>query len=468
MNRVPQFLEGERAVLGALILENESFGRVQAILEPNDFHHPVHRTIYEAMVKLREKGEPIDLVTLTAELKSKGTAPISLLVSLVDEVPSAANVLHYARHIKDRSLKRRCVEVANEIASHAQKPSCDANELLTSFENYLTEIRSDYVAIHEDSLWRIKKDTESLLEIEEKILAKEIVEECLPSGFLDIDYYTGGFYAGNVVVICACSGMGKTALALDFSWYMAKEGHPALYCSFEMTRKEVARRIVAKECRVDILDLKRHTCTSQELQLVKKKMSRLVDVPFLVDERNLIPTEITGQIIRLNNRHPEKPIEVLVVDHIQLMGVRDQRQYQRRDLQLGAYMSELKDIAKQYNLVVLVLSQLNRRVAEKGRSSHLPTRADIRDSGAIEENADVIIGVHREYEITKEMDDIYKADAVLIKNRDGRTGKIRLLWKPEWATFTNLDHVDRPEPPELVNEEPIRTLVTEDGEYQLF
>lgn len=465
----PQFFEGERAVLGALILDNEACSRVQGILDTRDFYDPTHQAIYAAMTNLREEGQPIDLVTLSGIMQGLGPKVLSLLVSLVDSVPDAENVLHYARHIKDRSIKRRLIAAAQDLPGHADK---SANELLSEFEGVLTDLRRESVAINEDSLWRIRRDTESLLDLEAKILAKEVVEECLPSGLLDVDYYTGGFFPGNVVVICGCSGMGKTALALDISWHMAKENHPVLYCSFEMTRKEVARRVIAKQCKVNILDLKRHSLNEFVLRNVQEKMAKFAHVPYLVDERNLTPTEIAGQLTRLNNQHPENPIEVIAVDHIQLMGVRDTTQYQRRDLQLGAYMSQLKDIAKQFNLVVLVLSQLNRRVAEKGRATNLPTRADIRDSGAIEENADIIIGIHRQYEITKDPEDSHRADAVLIKNRDGMTGKIKLLWKPEWATFTNLDRSNRPEPIEPVKKveepEPIRVLETQEGTYDLF
>jgi len=468
---LPQFPEGERAVLGALIVDNESYGRIQGVLVPEDFHDSRNRKVFTAMAELREKGEPIDFVTLSGAMKGKDDVPY--ILDLIDEVPSAANVLHYAGHVKDRALKRQIIGISKEMAKLALQDEKDAGELIFECEEMLGDVRLNYVAISEDTLWRLKKDTETLLNLEEKILAKEIVEEKLASGFLDIDHYTGGFYAGNVVVVAGRSGHGKTAMALDIMWTMAKEGNPCLYQSFEMTRPEVARRIVAKECRVDILDLKRHTITEHELDQIRAKMSCWSNAPFIIDERNLTPFEIAAQVTRLNNRHPDNPIKVVGIDHLQLMGVRDTRNYQRRDLQLGAYMSQLKEMAKNLGLVVIVLSQLNRRVSEKGRSG-IPTRADLRDSGAIEENADVIIGVHREYEDSKDEKDKYDADGVIIKNRDGATGRIKLTFKPEWASFTNREKTDRPEPMEPLPAdqpsyaEPTMTLSTQEGEFDLF
>jgi len=261
--------------------------------------------------------------------------------------------------------------------------------------------------------------------------------ERILTGFLTLDRLIGGFDRGNELVLAARPQMGKTSLALDIALHMAKQGRLVVYFSFEMTRRELVRRIVSKECRLNVLRLRHGNLEPWQMDQYKDQFGKGSNLPLIIDEDNYTPSGIETRIRDFNRMASPARVEFLIIDHLQLMGSRDPTRYERRDRQLATYTAGLKDMAKRLSVPVLVLSQLNRQSENRPLNERLPRLSDLRESGAIEADADVVLGLYRKYPDTQADADQSHADLIILKNRSGPTGRLSLTWIPHLAKFSD-------------------------------
>jgi replicative DNA helicase len=231
--------------------------------------------------------------------------------------------------------------------------------------------------------------------------------------------------------------MGKTSLALDIAVHVARSNHLTGYFSFEMTKAELVRRILSKRSRVNVLRMRHGNLEDWQFDQVKGCCSNDRDLPLIIDDGNFTPSQIEAKLRDWNRQVRPGRVEVLIVDHLQIAGATDKKRYERRDLQLAAYTGQLKDLAKRYSLVILLLSQLNRGIENRPPDQRAPRLADLRESGAIEQDSDCVIGLWRKFPDTQQPEDKAHAEICLLKNRSGPIGRLDLTWIPELAMFTD-------------------------------
>ncbi|MEW6352236.1 MAG: DnaB-like helicase C-terminal domain-containing protein [Thermodesulfobacteriota bacterium] len=277
------------------------------------------------------------------------------------------------------------------------------------------------------------------IELLERQSKGEAVERRIATGYPKLDEVTGGFGDGNVIVVAARPGMGKTSFALDVALHLALIGIAVCFFSFEMAAKELLRRVISKMTRIPVLKLRHGDLQEFQVDMIREAQPQLADLPLFFEERNETPQGIEQRVREINRLiHPGR-IGLVVVDHLQLMGSRDTRRYERRDLQLGAYSGQLKTLAKELQLCVIALSQLNRQVESRPLDQRAPRLGDLRESGAIEQDSDIVIGLHRRFVDTQNIADQSHAELVILKNRSGPCGRINLKWLGNLATFRPAD-----------------------------
>lgn len=279
-----------------------------------------------------------------------------------------------------------------------------------------------------------------LVETEIAVLERQLDGEehiRIQSGFPSLDRITGGFLPGNLVVLAARPAMGKTSLALDIAMHAARSNHLTAYFSFEMMKAELVRRILSKESRVNVLRMRHGNLEDWQFDQVRACCADDGHLPLILDDGNFTPRQIEAKLRDWNRHARPGKVEILILDHLQIAGATDQKRYERRDLQLAAYTAQLKDLAKRYNLVILLLSQLNRGIENRPQDQKAPRLADLRESGAIEADADCVIGLWRKHPDTQQPEDKAHAEICLLKNRSGPIGRLSLSWVPELAMFTD-------------------------------
>ena len=364
------------------------------------------------------------------ELTDKGKCPVSLslgdnLVNLAKEVGAELEGLY---------RQNRIHSISQEIVSKSTNSLHGITELIDelNLEVYSsTESRNSGRLIDQE----FSEDIENLKKGEKPKL--------IETGFIDIDMRIGGFFPGSLNILGARPGMGKTAMALDIAWKHAQEGRLVAYFTLEMLRIELARRLVSKDRKWNLLQARSGELDTWQVDEYERELGGNKGFSLWVDEANVIPEDIEARIRIINQKTKDIPLRLIVVDHLHNMGVNDQRRYEREDLRLGAYTAKLKNLAKNLNLPILLLSQLSRKSADRGPDERLPRLADFRGSGNIEQDADLMIGIYRRYEDTKNPADQNHCEGIILKNRNGPTGKFELCWLPTSATFTNL--TKRPE-----------------------
>nr|MDA8388788.1 replicative DNA helicase [Nitrospiraceae bacterium] len=385
----PQSIEAEQAVLGALLIEGESVLKAIELIGEEDFYRAAHRRIYGAMLGLFEKNESIDMVTVSEELKKKGsleeTGGTEYLSTLANQTPTAANVVYYARIVKDKSLQRSLLKAATEVAEKIYQGEMEADDMMDMAEKKVFEvsdkrIRGSFVPFKtaiKDSF----KMIESLYERKEAITG-------LPSGFKDLDEYTAGFHPGDLVIVGGRPSAGKTAFGLNIAQHVGTQRkEPVGIFSLEMSLNQIIMRMLCAEAMVDAGSVRRGYVKSNFHKLAAAA-SALMDAPIFIDETSGISAlEMRAKARRLKREHG---LGLIIVDYLQLM--KGSGRYDQRVQEISEISRSLKALAKEINVPVIALSQLNRAVERERRN---PNMADLRESGAIEQDADVILFLYR-------------------------------------------------------------------------
>ena len=435
----PQSLESERALLGACIISKDALGSAIEILRPEDFYDPDNRKAYEILSGMYLSDRPIDFITVSDEFRNKGVfehlGGQSYIAQLAEEVTTTANVSYYAEIIRERSVRRKLIEAGNRIIASAQDTSKDIKTLIDEAEKLIFDAAqnksaSDFKAVR-DIIGPV------FVDIEERLKQTEAHIAGFPSGFSDLDSYTGGFQPGSLNIIAARPSMGKTAFAVNIAQFGGEgQNLPVLIFSLEMPAEQLVLRMLSAESRIDLSSLKNGTFDTDNYDYVRQACDVLSGREIYInDDSNLTAMDFRTQCRRFKTRYPN--LALVIVDYLQLMttGARgiDGRQQEVADIS-----RMLKSAARELNCPVIALSQLSRETEK--RTEKKPQLSDLRDSGAIEQDADVVMLMFREdYYTENENNDLQdsKADIRIAKNRNGSTGTFHLTFKREITRFFN-------------------------------
>lgn len=432
----PQNLEAEQSVLGGILLDNQSLNSVLEILSIEDFYSEGHRKIFTAIVELYDKNEPCDIITLSNILKSKNqieqAGGISYLSSLADNVPSAANIVHYAKIVKEKSILRRLIGTATEILNKSYAAGSDIDSVLDEAEHAIFEISENKIRPSFSPFKNLIKD--SIKTIEKLFERKELVTG-VPTGFEKIDDKTSGFQKSDLIIIAGRPSMGKTAFALNIAQYAALEaGIPVAVFSLEMSKEQLALRMLSSEARVDSQRIRRGFLGDADWLKLTNAAGKLFEAPIFIDDTPAITAlEMKAKARRLK---AEVDLGLIILDYLQLM--RSGGYKESREQEISEISRSLKTLAKELNVPVIALSQLNRQV--ENRADKRPQMADLRDSGAIEQDADLIAFIYRDEVYNKSEENPEKgfAEIIIGKQRNGPTGMVKLMFQEQFTRFENL------------------------------
>jgi len=434
----PQSIESEESLLGAILIDNSVFNEVVEILSPDDFYVGAHREIFKGMIELSGKSEPIDLVTLTHKLKKGGTyekaGGAAGLSRLVDEVPMAAHAGHYAGIVFEKALLRRLIEKSNAIIKRCVDGHQEVEEIIDYADSCLFEITGRKAR---PSLAELKELLPGGFHTLEERHRNKGMPTGVPSGFKDLDRLTGGFQKSDLIILAARPSMGKTALALNIARNAAvKSGVPAAIFSIEMSKEQLVLRLLCAESRVSADRFRDGFLSRDDWDSLNQAGARLHEAPIFIDDAS----ENSALTIRAKTRRlkTEKDIGMIVIDYLQLMKV--ERARERRDLDLSEISRGLKSLARELEIPVIALSQLNRQIEK--REDKRPQLSDLRESGALEQDADLVAFIHRE-ELLKKTEEGQarhnnRAEIILAKQRNGPTGSVKLTFLKEYSRFENL------------------------------
>jgi replicative DNA helicase len=432
---LPHSLDAERSVLGAILIHNETFNDAAEILRPEDFYRDAHRRIFQKMVALSERGTAIDLVTLkedllrSSELDEVGGP--AYIASLVDGVPRGSNVASYARIIKEKSALRELIFSANRILVNAYEADQDAAYILDDAEQAIFSIAENRVRPGFVSMRDLAH--QSFEAIEQAVARKQLVTG-VPTGFVDLDEMTSGLQPGELIIVAARPSMGKTALALNIAQHVGTRTDRTVgIFSLEMSKEQLFLRMLTSEAGIDSHRLRTGFLGENDWSRLGTAMGTLAESRIFIDDSPSVAVlEMRAKSRRLVLEHG---LNLILVDYIQLM--QSAGRYENRTLELGAISRGLKGLAKELGVPVVALSQLSR--APEARADHRPMLADLRESGALEQDADVVILLFRadQYPDAKE-EERGIAELHVAKQRNGPTGLIKLAFLKEYTRFESL------------------------------
>ncbi|MCJ7499979.1 replicative DNA helicase [bacterium] len=431
----PQNLEAERAVLGAILMDNESIYAVMEILDSSAFYQPSHRLIFGTMLELSERGDPIDIVTLSERLRSAGSLDKAggpdYIPTLADEVPTAAGVANYAAIVREKATLRSLIEASTEIVHDCFETPGEVDQVLDDAERRIFAISEKRIRSGFLSMKEIVKSSFKTIEL---LYEKKEHITGVPSGFTDIDDLTSGFQPSDLIIIAGRPSMGKTAFCLNIAQYasMHKEKTVAVF-SLEMAKEQLVMRMLCSEARIDAHRLRSGFLGQTDWPKLSTAAGRLADASIYIDDTPAISSmEMRAKTRRLK---AEKGLDLVIVDYLQLMSGRSTRS-DNREQEISEISRSLKALAKELRIPVLALSQLNRGV--EGRMDKRPILADLRESGAIEQDADVIMFIYRDEVYNKDTMEKGIAEVIIGKQRNGPVGTKKLTWLDKYTRFEDL------------------------------
>ena len=448
IERIPPHDEqAERSVLGSILIDKESYYKVSDIVKADDFYSPSHKEIYSAMVDLAMRSEPIDIVTLTDCLKKRkgldaagGRAYIS---SLSQEVPTTANAAQYARIVSEKAILRRLITAASDIVEKSYAENIESKLVLDHAEQQIFDIAKGR---QHNQFASIKDVLDSNIRTIHEIEANGGKLPGLPSGFVDLDRKTSGFQNSDLIILAARPSMGKSAFALNVAQHAAlkQEKRVAIF-SLEMSKEQLGMRLLAMEARVDISKLRTGNVTEEEWERISDAAQRFADADIIIDDTPGIGVmEMRNKCRRLDQ---ERKIDLIIVDYLQMMSAESAGDNRQQEVsQISRY---LKQLAREMRCPVIVLSQLSRAV-EQRQGDKRPILSDLRESGAIEQDADIVMFLFNEDYYNRNKENYQPqniCEVILAKQRMGETGKVKLGWQPRFTKFVNIQLTEVAPPP---------------------
>ncbi|MDE2001304.1 MAG: replicative DNA helicase [Patescibacteria group bacterium] len=434
----PQNAEAEQSVLGALMLDRNAVINVADVLLPDDFYKPANTKIYEAILALYEKREPIDILSVTEKLKNEGVLKQiggqTYLTQLIESVPSAAHADHYAKIVKEKKVLRDLIKTSAEITENAFSSNEDIEDILDAIEQKIFSISQHSF---NQKFSPLSDELKTAFERIEKLHSGEGTMRGVPTGFAGIDNMLSGFQKSDLVILGARPSLGKTSLALDIARHVAvKEGLPVGIFSLEMSREQIVDRFISSEAQIPLWELRTGRLKADEdFQLIQHALDNLSRAPVYIDDT---PSPTILQMRSMARRlQAEHGLSLIVVDYLQL--IQPRMHSDNVVQQVTEFSRGLKSMARELNVPVLALSQLSREVDK--RDNKRPRLSDLRESGSIEQDADVVMFIYRkDRNVANPMgDDDNTAEIIIAKHRNGPVGTVKLKFDPEKASFLSID-----------------------------
>ncbi len=429
----PHNIEAEESVLGAIMLSAEAANLVMDKLEPEDYYVPAHQTIFDVIVQLYNGNQPIDPLTVSDALHRKGdlerVGGARYLTDLMEAVPTASNIEYYAEIVEEHALRRRLISAGGQIGDLAVMTDVEIGAVLDRAEQAVFGVGERRIG---DGLVAMSPLLHSTLEVIEEMEARGSELTGLATGFRDLDRRLAGLQPANLVIIAARPSMGKSAMASNIATNVAMSGGTVAMFSLEMSREEIVQRLLCSVGRVDSMKLRTGQLGPQLWQKVVHAASRMYRAPiYLDDSGQLTVTDIRAKCRRLKRQHG---LDLVIIDYLQLMSgsARENRQQEIAEISRG-----LKNLARELDLPIIAVSQLNRSL--EAREDKRPRLGDLRESGAIEQDADVVMFIYRhEYYHPEAQDTKGLAEVIIAKHRAGSTGRVDMTFLPEFTLFADL------------------------------
>jgi replicative DNA helicase len=438
---LPHNLEAEKSVLGAILIHNDAFNHAAELIDARDFFRDAHRRIFEKMIALSERSHAIDLVTLKEELHKSGeldeVGGPAYIASLADGVPRSANVEHYARIVKEKATLRNLIHSANRILSTAYEAEQDADLVLDDAEKAIFEIAEDRIR---EGFVPLRDLVQSSFATIEKLQQQKGLVTGVPTGFIDLDEITSGLQPSDLVLVAARPSMGKTSFVLNIAQHVGTTTAMTVgFFSLEMSKEQLFMRLLTSEARIDAHRFRSGHLTEKDYGRLSHALGTLAEARVFIDDTASIGVlEMRAKARRLKAEHG---LDLLVIDYIQLMQGRGR--FESRQQELASISRSLKGLAKELHVPIVALSQLSR--APETRSDHRPQLSDLRESGALEQDADLVMFIFREEQYrdaegqpNQEAEGI--AEIIVGKQRNGPTGTVKLAFIKEHTRFENLAH----------------------------
>ncbi len=429
----PQDTDAERSVLGAMMLDRTALLEAIELLNPDDFYRPANGIIFDGIQTLFGRNEPVDEITVAAELRKMGKIDLvggaAGLTALTESVPTAANAKHYARIVKNRALTRRLITAASTIAGSGFEAGADIDVLLDEAESKIFEITR---AREHKSFTVLKDAVKDAFKKIEKLYEKKEAVTGITSGYADLDKLTSGFQPSDLIIVAGRPSMGKTAFALNCALNGAlKHQIPVAVFSLEMSKEQLVMRLLCQEARIDAHRLRAGFLKDSDWPKLARAAGSLADTPLYIDDSGALSIlEMRAKARRLQS---EKGLGLVVVDYLQLM--HSKAGSEGREREISDISRGLKALAKELSIPVIALSQLNRSLEQ--RTDKRPMLSDLRESGAIEQDADVIMFVYRDEYYNAESDQKGLAEIIIGKQRNGPTDTVTLRFFKEYTRFEN-------------------------------
>lgn len=440
----PQATDLEEAVLGALMLEKDALSSVIDILKPDVFYRDNHQRIFQAIRTLFEKTSPVDILTVTAQLRSQGELEMIggayYITELTNRVASAANIEYHSRIIIQKFIQRELIRISTDVINSAYEDTTDVLDLLDKAEKNLFEIAQNNLRRDsrkmDDLLHETLKEMEALKDKKDGLTG-------IASGFTDLDRMTSGWQKSDLVIIAARPAMGKTAFVLSCARNAAVDfDKPVVVFSLEMSSIQLVNRLVSGETEIEQEKIRKGTLEEWEWQQIHSKIGRLEQAPLIIDDTpGLNIFEFRAKCRRLKSQHD---IQLIIIDYLQLMQGKADGKNGNREQEIGSISRALKSVAKELNVPVIALSQLSRAVENRPGGSKRPMLSDLRESGSIEQDADMVLFLYRPEYYGLEQDEDGNptqgvGEIIIAKHRNGETGRVRLKFVGKYVKFTDLE-----------------------------
>lgn len=431
----PQNIDAEKSVLGSMLLEKDAIFSVVEILKPGDFYRDAHRVVFEAVTSLANRGEPVDLVTVAEELRQRGVLEqvggVSYLTTLVNCVPTAANAAHYARIVEEKSILRSLISAATRVAQMGYEAGLETDKILDEAEHAIFEVTQKRNAQGFVPLRSILID--AFMRIE-KLYSEKGGLTGIPSGYPDLDRMTSGWQSSDLIIIAARPSMGKTTFTLNLAQKAAVDMKlPVAYFSLEMSKEQLAQKLLCAEAKVDSQRLRTGQLADSDWPLLSYALGRLSEANIFIDDTpGISAMEVRAKARRLKAEHQ---LRLIFIDYLQLMQSRSRSE--NRQQEVAEISRSLKALARELDLPVIACSQLSRAVEQ--RTQKVPSLADLRESGSLEQDADIVAFLYRDDYYNPDSEKKNITELIIAKHRNGPTGTVEMLFQKEYSRFDSLE-----------------------------
>ncbi|HHU70068.1 MAG TPA: replicative DNA helicase [Thermoanaerobacterales bacterium] len=429
----PQNIEAEQSVLGAMLLEKDAIVSAAEILKGEDFYKESHKKIFEVIIDIYEKNEPVDLITVTEELRKRNSLEeiggITYITSLANSIPTAANTAYHAAIVRDKSILRKLINVSTRLVKMGYDADKNVEDILDEAERMIFEIAN-------------KRSLEGFSPVRDVVIETlDMIEELyknkgkmtgIPTGFLDFDNMTSGFQPSDLIIIAARPSMGKTSFALNIAQYASiREKVPTAIFSLEMSKEQLVQRMLCSEAHIDSHKLRTGNLEENDWLKLARAMGPLSEAPIYIDDTPGISImEVRAKARRLK---AEKGLGLIIIDYLQLMQGRGSSE--NRQQEISEISRSLKALARELRVPVVALSQLSR--APEMRQDHRPILSDLRESGSQEQDSDLVVFLYRDEYYNSDTDKKNIAEVIISKQRNGPTGVVELVWLDKYTKFVN-------------------------------